>query len=173
MRHRKADLSDIATIDWARLAAYLDGEGAILINENKSPPRKTHSRVSHYVYLRVCVTNTDPRLIRWLVQTFGGAVVTQQHKNPKWRRAYKWHVSCGTAEAILRMCLPYFVCKRDQADLALAFQETLKGYRRGNPLPMSVVALRAQVREQMTALRHAEHDSTDLCETLNAPYTEH
>ena len=141
------DLSQISVIDWARLAAYIDGEGHIALNENKM------SNGKRYAYLRVIVTNTDPRLIIWLQRMFGGGVVRVERQQAQHRRAFKWTASCRHAEAILRGCLPYFIMKRDQADIALAFQETLRGYHRWKPRPEDVSDLRTQYREQLLKAR--------------------
>lgn len=142
------DLSQTSVIDWARLAAYIDGEGHIALNANRMSAGKS------YAYLRVVVTNTDPRLIIWLQRTFGGGVL--KVKRPAalhWRRCFKWTASCRHAEAILRGCLPYFITKRDQADIALAFQATLHGFHRWNPRPLAVDELRTQFRNQLLSAR--------------------
>lgn len=141
------DLSLITPIDWARLAAYIDGEGHIALNENKMGNGK------HYAYLRVIVTNTDPRLIVWCQRLFGGGVLRgKQQPNAKWKRCFKWTATCRHAEAVLRGCLPYFVLKRDQAELGLAFQETVR-YHRWNPRPVEVDQLRAEYRAKLLAMR--------------------
>ena len=43
-------------LDWARLAAFIDGEGSILINTQKSVAA---SAPRGHFYLRVTVANTD------------------------------------------------------------------------------------------------------------------
>lgn len=146
------DLSQIPAIDWARLAAYIDGEGHISIQEN------IHRNGRRYQYIRVIVTNTDPRLISWLLARFGGGLMRgSQPLKANWRRAFKWSASCRHAEAILQHCYEYFITKRDQAEIALAFQATLQLYRRGNPLPAETQALRDRYRDQLSAARVVRH----------------
>ncbi len=112
-------------IDWARLAVLIDGEGYIGIATAFSTKRRW---ARPHLYLDVRVTNTDPRVSEWCVTHFGGKVYVNKrnkNKNPKWSLAFHWAVSCNKAEAILRGCLPYFLIKREQADVALAFQATI------------------------------------------------
>lgn len=156
IRGQARDYSHIDVLTWVRFAAFLDGEGHIGINRNKT-------KRGVYDYLMVIVTNTDPRLIRWLIETFGGSVRRGQRKSPKHRMVFKWGVSCRDAEALLRGCLPYLLLKHDQAQIALAFQETIKGYRRGNPLPSGVADLRTLFRSQLVDARWAQHPIDDLC----------
>lgn len=154
-RRRNADYTSITQLDWARLAAFIDGEGCILLAYNKQKAR-------YYSYIRIVITNTDPRLIRWLATTFGGGVMRGTRKSVKHRQVFKWGVSCRQAEEILLRCRPYFITKGDQADIALAFQETLQGFRRGKPLPEEIVRLREQYHAQLQEARWRQHPIEDL-----------
>lgn len=146
IRGVKNDLSKVSAIDWARLASFIDGEGHIALNENKMSNGKS------YAYLRVIVTNTDPRLIVWLQRTFGGGVTKYRAAKANWSNGFKWTATCRHAEAILNGCLKYFILKRDQADIGLAFQQTVR-YHRWNPTPESVSDIRAGYRAQLLAAR--------------------
>lgn len=140
------DLSQISPIDWARLAAFIDGEGHIALNSNKM------SNGKHYAYLRVIVTNTDPRLIVWCQRLFGGGILRNDRSKAGQRNCFKWTATCRHAETILKGCLEYFVLKRDQAELGLAFQETVR-YHRWNPRPVEGDQLRAEYRAKLLAAR--------------------
>jgi hypothetical protein len=113
----------VAPIDWARLAAYIDGEGCISIKSVKGN-RAASRRV---LYVDVSVTNTDFRLTAWLQVTFGGSVYINHGNrgNEKWSPAAQWNIASKYAAAILEYCLPYFIIKREQAEVALAFQSTI------------------------------------------------
>jgi hypothetical protein len=110
--------------DWIRLAAFIDGEGAILLN-------RFHVRHSNRksMWLRVVLVNTDLRMPDWCSQTFGGVIVseTRSKRKPTHSDAFRWHVSCKQAEWVLQNCLPFFLTKREQAEIGLAFQRTLGG----------------------------------------------
>jgi hypothetical protein len=111
--------------DWARLAAYIDGEGCIDLHLHRQF-REHLNRVYERRYLRITMVNTDPRLSAWLKATFGGCDYKEvERKNKNWSRQWAWYVQAAKAADCLRNCLPYFVMKRDQAEVALAFQETV------------------------------------------------
>ncbi len=109
-------------VDWARLAAFIDGEGCVRISHLKRKDKNKYT-----MWMEVVICNTDPRLIQWLVNTFGiGRVASMSHQNVKWATSFRWHTSCRQAEWVLENCLPFFVIKREQAEIALAFQATLQ-----------------------------------------------
>lgn len=146
IRGVRNDLSQVTPIDWARLAAFIDGEGHIALNQNMMSNGKP------YAYLRVVVTNTDPRLIVWCQRLFGGGICRQTRVQLNQQNCFKWTATCRHAEAILQGCLPYFVLKRDQAEIGLAFQATVR-YHRWNRRPLEVDQLRADYRAQLLAAR--------------------
>jgi hypothetical protein len=133
--------------DWIRLAAFIDGEGSILINE-----RNTQGKSNWGPWLRVVIANTDPRLPRWLRMTFGGgAVVARRRAKANHRHAIKWHVSCRQAEEILRNCLPFLLLKKEQAEIALAYRETIGGP--GKRVSLEVMEKRKEYRARLVELR--------------------
>lgn len=141
--------------DWIRLAAFIDGEGSILVNE-----RNGDGRTNWGSYLRVVVCNTDPRLPRWLLETFGGTIAVQQRHHPNHRHVIKWHVSCRKAAEVLRGCLAFLLLKREQAEIGLAYQETLKG--RGHRVSLSTMLLRKSYRDQLKGLRKTIFPLSDI-----------
>lgn len=110
--------------DLARLAAYIDGEGHISIEavgKRKLPSYR----------MQITVANTDLRLMVWLKSTFGGEY-RDKCLTKKGRRAWYWYMSAGKASDLLALCLPYFIMKRDQAEIAITFQaEVLNGKSKG------------------------------------------
>ena len=116
-------LPDNSSTEWIKLAAYIDGEGYIYLGmKDKS------ARVQ---CLHVRIGNTDPRLTNWLQATFGGKVTKQaSHKHQK-KVFWGWRVCGRHAAYVLENCLPHFIMKRDQAEVALAFSK-LMGWKIGN-----------------------------------------
>lgn len=154
------DLSGIDPIDWARLAAFIDGEGCILLNRHQGKRRRN-------MWLRVHVVNTDPRLPRWILDTFKAGSVTVHFKGNKaknWRSSLIWQSNCQSAEMILRGCLPYFIIKREQAEIALAFQATLGGP--GSAISEETHDRREQLREEL----HLQKRDVRLEKFETAPY---
>ena len=148
-------------MDWLRLAAFIDGEGSILMTERHYKNKSWDS-----MYIRVVLCNTDPRMPKWCRDTFGGVfVLGDKRRKPNHRQSYKWHVSTRHAEWVIRGCLPYFLIKREQAEVALAFQETVRKSRLGQPVtvPDEVKEKRREFKAQLHELRW---------QTYEVPYVE-
>lgn len=64
--------------------------------------------------------NTDPMLILWLHRTFGGNVRAAKTRTSTGKPVFGWGVGAIKAEKILSNCMPYFVMKKNQAELALS-----------------------------------------------------
>lgn len=136
-------------IDWARLAALIDGEDCINL---------TYAG-KRWLTLTVSITNCAPRIPQWCAATFGGKcrLIKRKLSKASWRPAYIWYRSTIDAEKILRGCLPYFIAKRDQAEIALASRAVLfpRGGRvKGRELTPEVVASREALRLQLRQLKH-------------------
>lgn len=140
-------------IDWARLAAFIDGEGCIRITERKNPKWKRA-----YLSTQIVVANTDPKLPVWLKATLGGAVYERKHNqsHPRakyWANCLSWVISAAMAKHVLECCMPYFIIKRDQAETALAFQATL-GHLKGNKkTPPEVIERQYQFKQELSELK--------------------
>ena len=65
----------IETISY--MAGIFDGEGCVALHE-----KKTKKGLKYY-RPKVTVTNTDPRLIKFCLETFGGSYSTYRPKNKK------------------------------------------------------------------------------------------
>lgn len=152
-RFPQPDLSQISQIDWARLAAYIDGEGCIRIAgvKGSTPYRR------RVLYVEVTITNTDLRLSAWLKSTFGGSVyINKQNRgNVRWASTTAWVVGSRHAARILEFCLPYFIIKREQADVALAFQRTIVVDRRYGckGRPIELINQQTTLQEQLQTLK--------------------
>lgn len=140
-------------IDWARLASFIDGEGCIRISDKPSYSKNAR----RVMFLQVNISNTDPRLPQWLKETFGGGVWMSNRSaklNVNWANCFAWIVSCRHAQEILERCLPYFIVKRDQAEIAIAFQKTIQnGKGRTRRTPDDVVARRNELRNTLSELK--------------------
>jgi hypothetical protein len=139
----------ISEIDWARLAAYIDGEGCIRI-DLQNPPEDSGFTPRHLLEVRVY--NCDPRLVLWCRDTFGGGNVKPVRKNPKpgHKQELVWYVGADQAGKILESCLPYFILKREQAEIALALRQLVG--KRGTRTSAELYASREALRIQMSTL---------------------
>lgn len=143
--------NEVSQIDWARLAAYIDGEGCIRIDTQNPSPGNDY-RPRHLLEVRVY--NCDPRLVIWCRDTFGGGNLKPVRKKKNFRKHQKeeqvWYIGAAAAERILRGCLPYFILKRSQAEVALAFR-ALVG-RAGQRVSAEIFAAREDLQKQMAML---------------------
>jgi hypothetical protein len=145
-------LDHVTEVDWARLAAFIDGEGCIRVSSRTG----YLGRDRRNMCLQINISNTDPRLPQWLKETFGGGVYLRDHNhklNVKWANCFSWIVSTHHARVILERCLPYFVIKRDQAEIAIAFQKTMQGKGRSRRTPDHIIEQRWKYRDALSALK--------------------
>src|SRR2546421_7273627 len=144
-------------MDWAQLAAFIDGEGSILINTQKWVV-KGRIRKNIGLSLRVMVANTDVRLMVWLKETFGGTYVNSNsqryYEGKNWKQAYHWGVCSCHAAWLLFNCFPYFHMKGDQAQIGMQLQESLSRYVPGTgELSESVQEERRKLKQQLLVLK--------------------
>lgn len=113
-------------VDWARLAMAIDGEGFITISHSNSsykPKNRPNAYKNNRFNVIVAVTNTDIRLMKWLINTFGHSFSSAKtEQNPKWKQRHVWNV-CGNKnkEHVLLAIMPYLILKKEQANVALKF----------------------------------------------------
>ena len=149
-------------IDWAKFAAYIDGEGSIGIRLRK---RANGRKACHVV--TIVMSNTDPRLIRWCKETFKCGSISARKV---WRmnslygiKSHKvswiWEIQAKCAEWALFRCLPYFTIKREQAELCLELRRTMgTGFGRSTenkPVSSEKLAYRQDLKERLTLLKKA------------------
>lgn len=147
-------LAKVSQLDWARMAAYIDGEGCITVSVCDSPKYNLRARSPKFTVLLV-VANTDPRMVTWIHERFGGFIHVRKQQKSKWRVAYHWGVSALWAVAVLKGAMPYFVTKREQAELALAIASTMQSHNR--QVPLEVTEHRRQLFEKLSALKRQHY----------------
>jgi hypothetical protein len=105
---------------WPYVAGMLDAEGTIQITVHNRPNGITG------LGLQIVITNTDKRIMDWLVKNFGGKFYRRKNNrgfstldSPD---IYFWHLfGKGNQEAFLLGILPYITAKKQEAVLALEF----------------------------------------------------
>ena len=135
--------------DLAYVAGMFDGEGCILIVK-QHPERNTFR-------LDVRVTSTDFPLLESLKENFGGWVGNQpDNKNvKKCRRARYWAASSKTAFVFLKKIAPFLRIKKEQAGLAIEFQERIEKVG-VNELEPSEVLAREGYKARLSALKNPQ-----------------
>jgi hypothetical protein len=101
------------------IAGFFDGEGSIGVYHHVNNGVQTgfHLRVQ----LRQNKTKLSSQLFRELVARFGGCVAEFSTRSGK--VGMSWQVGSAKAVAFLKEIEPYLVLKKDQARLAISWQE--------------------------------------------------
>lgn len=124
----------------AYFAGILDGEGTISMDDKRIGKSKSRgirksfrpykgkiriyrARVVFGCHLSIC--NTDPRIMNWLVQNFGGAISVSKRMHAHWAIKLTWFASCKSICEILEACLPYLILKKDQAILMIEARKNI------------------------------------------------
>lgn len=162
----------ITQIEWAQLAAYVDGEGYISLTRKS---RKQGKWAWHTFDISVRVANTDVRLPNWCQHHFGGKV--HQSYGTDYRHCRKplftWSVYGKSTKEILQGIAPYSVIKREQIEIGLAYIETMSKtrnvYNKGKYVPEEVRLQRNELFEQMRKLRTLDFvdDKMNVNEPVN------
>jgi hypothetical protein len=106
----------------AYVAGIVDGEGSISIINHRR--KATHK---HTWELVMAVSNTQLWLIEFLHSQFGGWMDSRTHYGNR-KKSWRWTMCANKASEFLELVLPYLQLKRQNAELAIAFQK-----RRGQP----------------------------------------
>lgn len=136
----------------AYVAGIFDGEGCISIQRNKP-----HAGGKSPCYaLHVSVSNTDKRIINFLLELVGGGSCKHNNeKRPNQRLCYDWRVQARVAVRFLKAIRPYLLLKAEQADLAIEFWSRIHyGSRRlsseeldtRDSLRLRLVAMKGRIR---------------------------
>lgn len=111
----------------AYAAGFLDGEGCIKIA--KRNPR--NGRSANYSLL-VSITQKDGRPVDWLFGNFGGVVYLKNKKTDGSNWIYEWRSTDTGAYKFLKSVVPFLLVKKEQAELAIQFQERREFARKRN-----------------------------------------
>ena len=154
----RAFISGVSDMDFARLAAYIDGEGSLQINQNVKLVGRMKNKSQN---LNVIISNTNVPFIEWLKSTFGGSVYFVKYEKCKHlgkKQVMRWQVNDRKAELILSRCLEYMIIKKPQAEVGLAFMKLKrqKGAAAGkSPLSPEEISQRDFMRSEIQRLNQS------------------
>ena len=111
--------------DIAYLAGIVDGEGSLYIGNFSCNPKTGKP------YYQTCmqVTNTDEKLIDWLIHTFGGLKskrTAKQHPVNSRKQAYVWTATGDRLTHLCNLILPFLICKKRQCEILIEMRKTYK-----------------------------------------------
>ena len=105
----------------AYLAGIFDGEGSIHINKTSSPHcLKLWQRISPNYSLNCGVTNSHFGILELFKNNFGGGIYDR-----KAHRVYDYRIDKIIAKNMLEILLPYLIIKKEQAKIAVEFQNSM------------------------------------------------
>jgi hypothetical protein len=160
----EAKVALVSELNWARLAAFIDGEGCISITRSK---RKGYTNLQYH--LEVIVSGTDPRLHEWLQNNFSGAVYLIKNAVTSYRSnkvCQSWRMFNTRAVVILEHCLPYFIMKREQAEIGLAFMRLKVKGSQGKKISIVELQAHEDLRNKLRAINspHLPSDAVVVSE---------
>lgn len=110
-------------------AGIIDGEGCILICKLRSKNTQTLC----YHELRVAVGMTNCEVILWLKENFGGHINVWNKKTKGVRKPVsRWTIVGIHARDFLNLLLPYLIVKKQEALVAIEFQNVRQVGKGGN-----------------------------------------
>ncbi|KKK73688.1 hypothetical protein LCGC14_2891330 [marine sediment metagenome] len=138
-------------VDLAYYAGLFDGEGCININHHKPQRGKRTEQHTLRCYLGMC----NEVLVRSLGASFGGSVKYRaiHLKNPKWKDHWIWTIESNQALHWLKMMLPFLRLKKQEALVAIEFQQTRGGQRGRRRISEAEMRKRQQYYELLKSLK--------------------
>ena len=150
-------MKNLTVAQLAYLAGIIDGEGSIYIGNFSCNPK---NKVPYY-QTNMEVSNTDGRLIEWLINNVGGRswkyTPNQTPKNSR-KQVFRWIISGNLLTHICKLILPYVIIKKEQCEIMIKMRETYErtGMQKGKagtqPLPDDILAIRKQYFLEMRSL---------------------
>ena len=146
----------VTHLDIRYIAGLFDGEGCIFVGRRELERMKG---ISYRLTLKVSMTVERP--IKALKDTLGGSYgPIHWHTRNNNRTAWRWEIDGNKAAEVLKQVLPYLLVKKEEAVLAIQFQEHLQYLRNKlRHLPeheqVAVMAYRQAMYEAIRALKKA------------------
>ena len=144
-----------SAVELAYLAGLVDSDG--WIGANRAAPRGPKSGVSLQYTGIINVTNTDIKMMDWIVERFGGKVYTRKNHGKNWRDTYDWRLQSQKAADCCRLIRDYLVIKQHKADLLIEFVENRPPHNGRKRLPEGEMQRRHDIW-----LRFKQMNSTGL-----------
>jgi hypothetical protein len=149
--HRMTHYQGRPPTELAYMAGIFDGEGHVSI----SLTRGRKESWSPLYLLDVGITNTDHDLIQHLLDEYGGYAGRTGIRDGHRLDAYRWRVSGPMGAKFLKTIYPHLRIKRRQAEIGMAFQESIARRKTHGPLSQEDLDGREEFR---VSLRQSRKD---------------
>lgn len=97
-------------------AGFFDGEGCV----NCSSSRNNS-------FVRILVVNTNIDVLKAFQAVWGGDINANYKSKAHWKQAYTWRLQHQAATDFLKEIKPFLIVKKQQAELAIKFNELRPG----------------------------------------------
>lgn len=144
-QERKDINQNINEVDLAYIAGLLDGEGSINILSSRS-------RCNQF-WLSVTIANNHLPTLEWVMAVVDGGAIKNAHGRMRpsdTAPVYKWQICSRQAADLLSKLLPFLRIKREQAEVAIEFQNRLE---HNGALSEHEIAVRNALKNKLQGLR--------------------
>jgi hypothetical protein len=144
-------------------AGMFDADGSVTISK-RVEERKLGTYTRYQV--RVSLLSITPTVPQLYAHTFSGKVYYEDKsiKHPSWRPVYTWIAVSRVASAFLRKVHPFLINKQEEAEAALALEDSIARYKynlRCEPDRANVLAYRESLRKKITDLKKRSYPLLD------------
>ena len=136
----------------AYLAGLWDGDGCIYIRTQRSPKGRVQ-----YV-MGATLTMTHKPTLKFWAERVGLGSVGILHDGRAKKKSYQWKLAAKKAEELLRILYPYLMVKKDQADIAFRFRDTIgrssnKSKYKGEELWQHTLDIREELKQELHIIK--------------------
>lgn len=125
------------SLDYAYLAGLLDGEGSVCCSDS-----------AQGIYLAVVIGMCKREPLDWTAEKFGGKVYSLKEGY-----TFQWVAPASARKAILEVLLPFLKVKREQAELGIAFCDTVRSRSdRSSPLSLQEQLTKRMIVDRLQVL---------------------
>ena len=133
--------------DFIYAAGIVDSDGNICISKCNRKRMVNPSYSTH-----VHVTNTNPKMIKYFKETFGGCDSHWDDGNSKHKPMLGWHLYGEASRQFLLQLLPFLRIKTEQARLSILFQEEMNKNGTNGKSPPESLAMRDKLYKECASL---------------------
>jgi hypothetical protein len=105
----------LSDTELAYIAGIIDGEGCLII----IPHKITHTNSGYSMHCQLHISNTDEKLIDWLIVKLGGKKQIVKPRSPKHSVQYFVMLHAKTLRALLPKIKPFSIIKIEQIEILL------------------------------------------------------
>jgi len=137
------------------LSGILDGEGWFSIQRT----RRTTNELNVSYMPVIGVANTNIKLMNWLVEKFGGKIITLKY-NPKGfgiKQRYEWRLNSTETRKLMPQVIPFLLLKKEQAKLLLKIGNLHSTNFRGRGVPEKIKFKREELYLKLRKLNNTFH----------------